>query len=263
MGTSKLKHVLLSSAARNRQEADPAAPHADRSGSRRLRAASSWRSTSPTRWQNASGSSAASGCSATMRSTTPPVAQVEGADVLGAGHLGGVLDVAVHDRAGALGRERREPGVLGGDHPVGGEERQRAAAVALAEHQAQRRRRQGRKVGQAARDLAGEAALLRLGRQGGARGVDDGDERQAQLDRQPHAPPRLAQRARARAGWVLVWPRRSWPRKHAAGVAEPGERDQQPGVRLALAGAVEGDDVGGGVPQQSAYAGPVGAGATG
>ncbi len=89
--------------------------------------------------------------------------EVERAHLLGARHLGGVVEVAVHDRGGALGRQRRQPRVLRGDDPVGGQQRERAAAVALAQHQAQRGRVEGDEVGQPAGDLAGQAAVLGVG----------------------------------------------------------------------------------------------------
>ena len=46
--------------------------------------------------------------------------QVARAHPLACGHLRRVVDVAVHDHARALGRKRREPGVLGGDHGAAG-----------------------------------------------------------------------------------------------------------------------------------------------
>ena len=126
----------------------------------------------------------------------------------------------------ALGRQRREPGVLGGDHPVGGQEGQRAAAVALAEHQAQGRRGQGDELGQAAGDLAGQAAVLGLGRQGGALGVDHGDQRQAQLGGEPEAAAGLAQRLRAhRVVGGLAAP--VLAEEHARRLPEPRQRDEQ------------------------------------
>ena len=73
------------------------------------------------RAQNSSGSSAASGFSTTMRSTVPRARRSESADVLGASHVGGVGEVAVHDGRGTLGWQRRQPGVLGGDDPVRGQ----------------------------------------------------------------------------------------------------------------------------------------------
>ena len=165
--------------------------------SRCISAASSKRSTSASRAQNSSGSSAASGRSATIRSTIPALPQVERAHALGAGHVGCVVEVAVHDRARTLRRQRRQPAVLGGDHPVGRQQRERAAAVALTEQQAQGRRVEGDQVGEAAGDLAGQPALLGLHRQRGAGGVDHGHQRQVQLGGEPHPAPGLAQRARA------------------------------------------------------------------
>src|SRR5699024_6089055 len=110
----------------------------------------------------------------------------------------------------------------------------------------------------AASDLAGEAPLLRLHRQRRPRGVDDRDQRQAQLVGQPHAPARLAQRRRAHRGQLaLLAP--VLAEQDARRLAEPGEREQQTWFTLALAGAVEGDHVVGRVPQEPSYPGPLGA----
>lgn len=50
-------------------------------------------------------------------------------DALALGLLSGVRGVAaVHDRAGSLGRQRRQPAVAGRQHPVGRQQRQRPAA---------------------------------------------------------------------------------------------------------------------------------------
>ena len=119
-----------------------------------------------------------------------------------------------------------------------GQQRQRAAARALAEQHAQRRGVEHHQVGQAAGDLAGQPALLGLLGQRGAGGVDHGDQRQPQLGGQPHAAPRGPQRAgaerrlRGLAAPVLA----EHDRRRAA---EPGQREEQPGVALALAGAVQ------------------------
>ena len=72
-------------------------------------------------------------------------------------------------------------------------------------------------------------------------------------------PRRASRSASGPIGCSAVWPRRSCPRKTHGACAEAHQRDQQPGVVLALARAVERDHVGGGVPQQPSYAGPVGA----
>ncbi len=179
---------------------------------------------------------------------------VERADALGPRHVGRVGQVAVHDRAGALGRQRRQPGVLRRDHPVGRQQGEGAATGPLAEQQAERRRVEGDQVREAPGDLAGEPALLGLHRQGGPAGVDHGHQRQVQLGREAHPPPGLAQRPgpervrRRLAAPVLA-------EEHARRPAEPREGDEQPRVRLALPGAVERDDVRGGVPQQTSYAG--------
>mgnify|MGYP007010885480 CR=1 FL=1 len=43
-------------------------------------------------------------------------------DLLMGGHLRRPSGIAVHDRRGPLWRQRRHPGVLGGDDPVGGQQ---------------------------------------------------------------------------------------------------------------------------------------------
>ena len=104
--------------------------------------------------------------------------QVDRADALRGRQFGGVLGVAEHDRAGALRRQRREPAVQRGQHPVGGHHRQRGPAAALTEQHRHRRGVQGDQLSQAVRDLAGQAALFGLGRQRGPGGVDDQHQRQ-------------------------------------------------------------------------------------
>lgn len=86
--------------------------------------------------------------------------------------------------------------MLGGDHPIGGQEGQCPAPVALAEHQAEGGGGEGDQVGETPGDLPGETAVLGLRGEGGASGVDDGDQRQLEVGGQPHAPPRLTQRVR-------------------------------------------------------------------
>ena len=106
-------------------------------------------------------------------------------------------------------------------------------------------------VGERPGDLAGHPALLGLHRQRGAGGVDDGEQRQPELLGEPHPAPRLAQRRRTeRRGLGLPAP--VLGEQHARGVPEPRQRQHQPGLGLALAGPVEGYDVGGGVLQQPA-----------
>ena len=90
--------------------------------------------------------------------------------------------------------------MLRAHHPVGGQQGQRSPAGALAEEQADGRGVEQDEVGQRAGDLAGQPALLGLLGQGGARGVDDGEQRQLELVGELHAAPRLAQAGRAERG---------------------------------------------------------------
>ena len=102
---------------------------------------------------------------------------------------------AEHDRTGALGRQRCQPAVLRRDDPIGGQQRQRAAACALAEQQAQGRRVERHEVGQASGDLAGQPALLGVLGQRGAGRVDDGEDGQPQFVGQPNSATSGAQAA--------------------------------------------------------------------
>ena len=163
----------------------------------------------------------------------PP--QVGRPHALGLRHLPGVVDVAVHDRRRALRRQRAQPAVGRGQHPVGRHQRQRAAAGALAEQHRQRRRLEHHQVVQAAGDLPGQPALLGLPGQRGAGGVDEGDQRQPQLLGQVHAAPRLAQRRRAErrrhalAPPVLARaPRTGAPPKRASASSSPGSFSPAP-----------------------------------
>jgi hypothetical protein len=86
--------------------------------------------------------------------------QVDGAHTLLVGHRGGVVGVTVHDRAGALRRQRRQPGVLGRDDHVGRKQRERAPAAALTEqHRDGGHRHRGHRA-DAAGDLARDRPLL-------------------------------------------------------------------------------------------------------
>ncbi len=105
-------------------------------------------------------------------------------------------------------------------------------------------------------DLAGEAAVLRVRRQRRALGVDHGHQRQPELGGETHSPTGLAQRLGAHRV-VLGLAAAVLPEEDARRAPEAGQRDQQPRVGLALAGAVQRDDVLGGVAQEPAYAGAV------
>ena len=76
-------------------------------------------------------------------------------------------------------------------------------------------------------------------------------------------PRRASRSASGPSGWSQRLPAPVLAEEHARRLTEPHQRDQQSGVGLALAGAVERDHVGGGVLQQPAYAGPVAAAGTG
>ncbi|MCU1445361.1 MAG: hypothetical protein JWP54_1019 [Cryobacterium sp.] len=104
-------------------------------------------------------------------------------------------------------------------------------------------------------DLAGEAAFLRFLREGGSRRVDDSDQGQAEFGRQPLAALGLAEGGRSpgRAGALGV---AVLSDHHTRDGAEPGDGEQQPVAGLALAGSAEVHNIGGGVPQHAAHAGP-------
>ena len=172
-----------------------------------------------------------------------------------------MVDVAVHDHARALGRERREPGVLGGDDRRGREQGERSAAATLPEDHRQGRHGHRAHGADAPRDLAGDRTLLGLPGQLGPGRVDHGDQRQPELLGQRHRPPGLAQSGRPhRAGGRLL---AAVLADHDAGLpVESGEDQQHRLVTLALVGAVEPDGRLAAVPHELAYAGaPLGPGA--
>jgi len=146
--------------------------------------------------------------------------------------------------------------VLGRQHPVRGQQRERAATGALTEEEGDRGCLQGHQVREAARDLAREATFLGLHRECRAGGVDNRQQRQSQLGGEPHPAACLTQRPRTQRALrgllatVLT-------QDDAGRPSEAGEREQQPRIGLPLAGPVERDDVAGGVPEQAAYAGSV------
>jgi hypothetical protein len=104
--------------------------------------------------------------------------QVGGTDALAGGQFRGVAGVAVDDGAGAFRCQRGQPGVLGGQDAVSGQQGQCRAAGSLPEQERDGGDREGGEVGQAAGDLAGQAVLLGPGRQLGAGRVDHRDQRQ-------------------------------------------------------------------------------------
>ena len=61
--------------------------------------------------------------------------EVGGSDALAGGELRGVAGAAVDDGAGAFGRQRGEPGVLGGQDAIGGQEGQGRGACSLPEQE--------------------------------------------------------------------------------------------------------------------------------
>src|SRR6266545_2605302 len=183
----------------------------------------------------------------------PVPAQVDRPYALGLRHLGGPVGRTVHDRACPLGRQRREPAVLRGDHPVRGQQRERTPAAALAQQQTQGRCVQRHQLGEAPCDLPRHAALLGFHRQRRTRCVDHRHQRQPELGGEPHAAPCLPQRSRPDQLVALLAPA-VLAQQHAGSAAEPGQREQQSRLRFTLSGAVERDRVVGGDPQQGSYA---------
>ena len=103
--------------------------------------------------------------------------QVGRSDALCGRQLGRMRGVPEHDRAGAFRRQRRQPAVQRGQHPVGGHHRQGGPAAALTEQYRHGRGVQGDQLSQAVGDLAGQPTLFGLGRQRGAGRVDDQHQR--------------------------------------------------------------------------------------
>ncbi len=159
-------------------------------------------------------------------------------DALTLRHLRGELGRAVDDRRGALGWERGQPAVLGAEHSVGGDERERAPARALAEDEGDRRRVEVGEVGERTGDLSGYAALLGGLGERGTGGVDDGDERGGRVRRRAsfRAWPRARRRAERGPG---VLAEAVLAEDDARGGPELREREQEAGILLSLAGAVE------------------------
>jgi hypothetical protein len=166
-------------------------------------------------------------------------------DALARGEFRGMVGVAVDDGAGAFWCQRGEPGVLGGQDAVGGQQGQRRGAGALPEQERDGGDREGDEVGQAAGDLAGQAVLLGLGGQFGARRVDHADQRQPEPGGQTGTAAGQPQRGRARGRPSAVV-----GDEHARAVADAGQGHDQ-------SGAAQRDRVGGGQPDQVAGAGPV------
>ncbi len=162
------------------------------------------------------------------------------------------------DRRGSLGGQRGQPGVLGADHSVGGQDRQGAAAGALPEQDAQRGRREHDQVGEGPGDLAGQPALLGLLGQCRALGVDDRHQGQVEVGGQPDATTRHPQPTRSErlleclAVSILT-------QDDARRPTEAGQRQQHSGVVLALSGPTQQQDVGRAEFEQGLHARSVGA----
>jgi hypothetical protein len=175
--------------------------------------------------------------------------EVGGTDALARGEFRGVtmvgVGVAVDDGAGAFWRQRGEPGVLGGQDAVGGQQGQCRRAGALSEQERDSGHREGDEVGQAAGDLGGQAVLLGPGGQLGARRVDHADQRQPEPGGQAGAAAGQPQRGRARGGSGAVV-----GDERARVAADAGQGHDQSGL-------AQPDRVGGGQPDQVAGAGPV------
>ena len=123
--------------------------------------------------------------------------------------LGGlVLAVLVlpEDGRAPLGRDHRVGRVLQHEHPVAHPQRQRAAAPPLAGDGDDDRHLQHGHLDQVAGDRLGLAALLGVEPGIGAGGVDEGEDRAAELLRQLHHPQRLAVPLGARLAEVAVDP---------------------------------------------------------
>ena len=115
---------------------------------------------------------AAEGAAGRLRDHTVDDAEggeVGGADALLGGEFRGVAAVAVDDGAGPFRGQRGQPGVLGGEGAVGGQEGQGRAAGSLPEQQRDGGPPVRDEVGQAEGDFGGQTVLLRSWGQLGAR----------------------------------------------------------------------------------------------
>ena len=205
---------------------------------------------------NSTGSSAASGCSGTIASTMPLRSRSADRMPCAAASSGAWSMSRKTIALAPFRRQRGQPAVQRGQHPVGGHHRQRRPAAALAEQHRHRRGVQRDEIGQAAGDLAGQAVLLGLGRQRRSGGVDDQHQRQLQA-RRP-APCRGAPPA-ARPGRPIPPTTRccpsttaGWPPNRASASSVVAPRRGRAGQQHPFGGAV---------PQQIARprAGPAGA----
>ena len=187
------------------------------------------------RRQNSSGSSAASGCSATIRSTMPSAQQVGRADP---------LPGPSRPRA-SVSRCRIA------EAPSGGSGESQRAARRSPGRRASARGRRRRCPGRAARTASGASSVTRSARQraispasppssasfdsAAPGGVDHASPGAGRSSAASRIPRRATRSAPGPSGASSVWPRRSWPRTTHGRAAEPRQRQEQPRVVLALA----------------------------
>ena len=118
--------------------------------------------------------------------------QVAAGELEGRGGLGGVFAPFPEDRGAALGADDRVIGVLEHPQPVADADAQRAAGAPLADHHADDRGADLAHLHQVLGDDRRLAALLGRDARIGARGVDERDDRQAELGGEPHLQQGLA-----------------------------------------------------------------------
>ena len=103
-----------------------------------------------------------------------------------------LLGALPQDRGAALRRDHRIGAVLKHQQAVAHADRERAARAALADDDRNDRNAQHRHLKEIARDRLALAALLGADARVRARGIDEGDERQAEALRETHQTQRLA-----------------------------------------------------------------------
>ena len=123
------------------------------------------------------------------------------------GGVGGLVGAAPQDRGAALGRDHRIGRVLQHQHGIAGGEGDGAARAALADDGGDQRHGELQRGLDRARDGFRLAALLRLDAGIGARGVDEGQHRQAEALGEEHEPARLAIAFGPRHAEIMAHPR--------------------------------------------------------
>ena len=165
----------------------------------------------------------------------PHLEKLPGSEAQGAGGLGGLAGALPKDRGAPLRRDDRVVGVLEHHNLVAHPDAERAAAPPLPDDDHDDRRLQRRHRAQVPRDRLRLSPLLRADPRVGAGGVDERDEREAELLRELEhtvrlpvplrvGAPEIAQQILLRVSPLLV------SDHHGGAAAEPGEAGDEGAV---------------------------------